>query len=856
MSLVSDQLGKLDPGSGAQQLLGQLKAEKTAQTQQQDADPLAQIDAGMASRDEAQAQLESEHSYLGTIATQGARGLLSGVLGSGALVGAGAEGLGSLTGWDGLKDFGRDLGEGANGKSAMEAAAFLFGGGGKKGLSYAEQAQKTVEDQEKAFPTLSTASQIAGQLALAAAGGEASAASRGTAMIGMNAVGGAGAGAQGAYEQNAPFRDVLTSTLLGVAIGGGVTAGAEALPGLTARFGKSSELEKVFGKSLAEEGAISVEQAGGREARSVMNELDKARKSVAKAVEDAGDNPAIRATARQEAEAAVADQLATKAGKFNPANWAEEAPTALQKVVYRGKILDSVSEDLANDVTKAQSLRPSLDFELSAESLKKLLKNAEGPEAIGGIQGAIKEAIESVPETPAGYEFRRTLSVAQDALDKAPDLTTAMQQSHSLVQQLARLGEDVTDGATKSFADRTRQAFVEQLSSDDWGKAGKLYGSLTSQPSDAFQSLLINQNVRDALRNTEIRGKLPQLLKQEADTVASAIDARAKLSGAVISGTERRALADQLKELEGRFAKGEEAVTLDGGPVGRVVDFFKNRIEDKVVGTLGGGVGAVVGGPAGALLGSVVANAIRPALKDLAPLIRGGAEAVGRYAPSVARRAAVPAAYALTQGEKQEQYNDRLDFLARHSASPDGKVVDQGLSKVQGLPSQMAGIIGADYSSKLTTLLADMPKPKRNIRGKAYETLSSDDLRLANAMWEATTKPLSVFEDFKGGLVDYDKVQYAWKQYPGIKQAAQLGLMDIFTVQMSEPDRAGIPDSILTQLDNLFGMDGSLQPSVDRQFSYHISQMVEPSEEGRPSGRPLDTAAAEPTFTERLAGPS
>lgn len=859
MSAVQDQLAKLNPNSGAQQLLGQIKADQVAaQPAQPSVDPLQQIDAKWAAEDAEQARIEKEHSYLGTIATQGSRGLLSAVLGSGALLGAGIEGVGTVTGWDGARDFGRDLGTASSGKSAMEAAAFLFGGGGDKGVSYAEQAKKTIEEQERAFPTLSTASQVAGQLALAFAGGAVSTASRGGALIAMNAAEGAGAGAQSAYEQGGSFRDVLTSTLLGAAIGGGVTAAGEALPGLASKFSsKSSELEKVFGKSLAEEGAITVEQAGGREARSVLNDLDKARKSVAQAVESAGDNPTVRAAARKEAETLVADELAQKAGKFNPATWADGSPTALQKVVYRGKILDQVSEDLAQDVSKASALRPSIDFEIGAEPLKKLLKDAEGPEAIGGVQSAIRDALESVPATANGDAFQRTLRIASDALDKA-DLPQAMQQTHALVKELSRMGAGVTDDVTKSFADRTRQAFVDQLKSESWGKAGKLYGTLTAPESDAFRSLLVSGNVRDALRNTEIRGQLPTLLKQEGDNIAAAIDARAKLSGTTLSPVERKQLAQNLRDLETRFAKGEEAVTLDGGPAGRVIDFFKNRIEDKVVGTIGGGAGAIIGGPAGAMLGAVVANAIRPALKELVPVIRESAGAAARYAPSVTRRAAVPASYALTQGEQQEQYNERLDYLARAVTQPTmgGKVVDQGLSRVAGLPPMMAGVIGADYQAKLNQLLQDTPKPKPNIRGKAYETLSSEDLRLANAMWEATTKPLSVFDDFRGGFVDYDKTQYAWKQYPGLKQAAQFGLMDIFQHQLSEEDRAGIPDPVLSQLDNLFGMEGTLQPSLDRGFSYRISQMATPEEDTpKGGGKPLDLTSSEKTFTERIANP-
>jgi hypothetical protein len=170
------------------------------------------------------------------------------------------------------------------------------------------------------------------------------------------------------------------------------------------------------------------------------------------------------------------------------------------------------------------------------------------------------------------------------------------------------------------------------------------------------------------------------------------------------------------------------------------------------------------------------------------------------------------------------------------------------------MPKEMAGVIGVDYQQKLSKLAADIPKPVPNIRGKAYETLSSDDLRLANAMWEATTKPLSIFEDFSKGAVDYDKVQYAWAQYPGLQQAAQVGLLDLMG-QLTESDKAGIPDPTLTQLDNLLGFGGTLQPTLAPDFVYRIGQMTAGAqqEQGGPSGGSLDLPTTEPTFTNRIA---
>jgi len=154
--------------------------------------------------------------------------------------------------------------------------------------------------------------------------------------------------------------------------------------------------------------------------------------------------------------------------------------------------------------------------------------------------------------------------------------------------------------------------------------------------------------------------------------------------------------------------------------------------------------------------------------------------------------------------------------------------------------------------------MMDMPKPAKTFRGPAFEVLSSNDLRVANAMWEATMAPMSVFDDFESGNVDYDKVQYAWKQYPGLKMASQAGLMDILHSQLDDDGRASVPESMLTQLDYLFDMKGTLQESLDAGFAQRMSQAAaQEAKKGQqkpPPGGMLAMNTAEPTFTERISG--
>jgi hypothetical protein len=123
-------------------------------------------------------------------------------------------------------------------------------------------------------------------------------------------------------------------------------------------------------------------------------------------------------------------------------------------------------------------------------------------------------------------------------------------------------------------------------------------------------------------------------------------------------------------------------------------------------------------------------------------------------------------------------------------------------------------------------------------------------------MWEATEKPMSVFDDFARGTVDYDKARYAWKQYPGLQRAAQAGFLDAVSSHLSEGERANMPDRMLTQIDFLLGFNGQLQSTVSREFVARIEALNEAEKEKAPSGGgggALELPAAEETFTQRLA---
>src|ERR1041385_190759 len=141
MSVVDEQLAKLNPTGGAAQRRQQLVAEAApagpSPIDQQLAEGAAQR-AQWEAQQAQQKQLEDEHGQLATIGAQFGRGFLDAVTAPAALIAAPIEGAGIAFDSPGLEKFGREFGQSASGQSAIDAAAYLFGGGGKAGLTTAE----------------------------------------------------------------------------------------------------------------------------------------------------------------------------------------------------------------------------------------------------------------------------------------------------------------------------------------------------------------------------------------------------------------------------------------------------------------------------------------------------------------------------------------------------------------------------------------------------------------------------------------------------------------------------------------------------------------------------------------------
>lgn len=838
----------------------------------------------------------SDVGALETAATQTGRGILDALLESGAILGAATEGIGSLGGWKGIEDFGRDLGQQSSGNSAMQAAAYLFGGGGQKGLSYAERTDNAIREQEQAWPLLSTVSRIGGGVAFGLATGGLSGASGGigatrAGTIGIGATAGAGGGIQDAYYKNQSLRDVLVAGATGAAFGG---ASGWAIHGAASKLSETFEnrgvMRQVFGdiKTAADDVAEEVRKAGGKELYEASKVVLKERARILAEVAKAGDNPNVIRETYNNLMHSAGQKLSDLAGEFDAGTWAKKAPTPLQKLLHRTPLLDRVATDLADDAAKMRAARPSLDFELNVP--KKLLADADKVGAITGLQIRTTRALEEAP--PSGL-IRSILKPGSDKLAKA-NAPEAMAAGHNMVRQLnAAAASGELDEISSAFALRQARNIADELGGDNWGAAGKAYRALT-RPDSQLDNLLDNKAMREALKHADSSKAIPGAFTEENAQLITSYAARKELGGAYVDGTTRNALADIVERTE----KAHTAVTFDGAPARRVLEILsgagRNIGESYASDILGMGIGAAIGGVPGML----VARALSPVLGDVAAAAFGkgvakAGEKAGRNFARVAVKETSRGIRDFAKGSltwQQYNYNESIERLIeavtrnpaesaslqkRAEAVPPDSIADAAAvvqSATQGqqpdvqagraraihaLPVEIQVPAATDMQGKLETLLNDMPKPQPNIRGKAFETLSRGDLGKAQAMWEATMEPMSVFSEFVSGRVNYDKVQYAWKQYPGLKLAAQAGLMDIINTQLDDKGRAGISDGMLTQLDNLFGFDGALQPTLDRGFANRMSalgQSVRDEQQQPPRGGKLQQPGAKPTFTERIAG--
>ncbi len=610
--------------------------------------------------------------------------------------------------------------------------------------------------------------------------------------------------------------------------GAGLHLGARRAGIELSRPGGQGSLESVFGarETLPD---VPLEVAGGREAQEVMGALQRRQLAVTNAEEEAGPNPAARARARQEAQQKEAAGLAAEAGEYDTTQWSGKPPTALQKIVYRPALLDQIGQDISAEAQAAPGPAP---VELEEERVRELTGDADGPAAIGGLQQTFDQAIEQAPATPEGAVIREGLQQVRQRLEEA-DVPQAIIEGHGAVEALRGAADQLIDPVAKSYVHRQAMALEQALSSESLGSFGALYAHARAPQTEAFKTLSDPEKAREFLRGADRRGTLAAIVADQADTAARASEAAAALSGKT-EGKPWVALKARYSELEDRFAAAEDAVLLDGGPAKRVADYFLDRPGARTAKALG------------QRPETLVANAVRPRIEQLIPVLRGDVK------PGPRAKAPAP----LSREELVSQHNARIDKLEQAGEGMGEDFMADALSTLP-IDDETRGAVSIEVTETVSQLAQNMPRIQRDWRGQIISGLSDEDLRMSNAIWEGTTDPLSIIDDFRHGSVDPDKVAYVHQNSPGLIEAAQAGFIDALTGHMTAEQRAQISDPVLTQLDSLLGFNGALQPTNAPDWIRSVEDAVaqniaEEDDQAKGQSGSLNLSAPQ-SLTERLA---
>lgn len=453
----------------------------------------------------------------------------------------------------------------------------------------------------------------------------------------------------------------------------------------------------------------------------------------------------------------------------------------------------------------------------------KIIQYNGGGDAVGTVTA-------NVPILGTGVDATQAKALLEASLQRLEtvDVSGAMAEAHNVVRGLNQAG-----------APADAKALAAVLGDDAFGEAGRAYRQLTEAPNDILREMSEPGKVRGALQTLELRGQLTQQIADEHRGTLLAHEARKKLTGEAAPD----GLKQQMRDIERLWSRGEEMVTLDGARLGRVKDVLDDMIEQKVASRV----------PKGSP-DQQVTETMKGALKNVEAAVKPSLRA--RIGGAIGGATRTGLSRVTTAAGRVTQYQERLEQVSQAVVAPD---TETRTAAINSAPPELRQTLVSTVDSKYATLLKDMPKPRSDIHGTSYSSLSSEEMRRGMAMYEATMEPLSVFEDFARGDVDPDKVSYAWKQYPGLQKAAQMGVLDIIQSQLSDEERSALPGSVLTQLDLLLGFNGTLQGTVEFGFSQRMTGLGEQLKQAQgaapaPPSRGLQLPTAKPTFTERIAG--
>lgn len=573
-----------------------------------------------------------------------------------------------------------------------------------------------------------------------------------------------------------------------------------------------------------------------------------------------------REVLKEGAKNEIADHLGNLVNESNSVM--EHLRSFEQKESLVRKNLASLSEDQAGAAIEA-SLSHVQQVRREFEGLfdgAEALRPSRTTESLGFSLNRAEEAIASAKDATAAYR-----ALDQLRRDVSGRLASLMRQTTST------LADDAYEGAKLfKFADQAYESTRLNLANPElWGEQGRLQLKVNQAWADdiaaegrvtklgSFFSRDVNERYgRQAARvDPDKIGKYLDGLGKKTlpdQDLRAMVERKAALmkevSAAYDIPPEKLAKAlDSAKQLGESINAANNVMTTAGGLETTIANILGARVSHLAAhaggGAVGGLAGAMVGGHAGAMVGALAGHSIGGAVEEFAahrvPQLVGKLfGAVKGYKPNAIPQAyqralnrnvtsMIPAAarglFAATasagRAAQLEQYNKRSEVLAAlqqpgATLAVGERVLDQ-YNKVQptlGMSTQIAakGLLG-QLAANWPGTREVSPIPSMN---KAL--VSDQDIRTANARWEATTAPLSVFDDFEKGNADPEKVAFAWKQYPELQRLFQSAALD--SLNQLPPD-ADVPMDRLSSLDQLLGMGGALDPALRPDFMARQAQL-------------------------------
>ncbi len=358
-----------------------------------------------------------------------------------------------------------------------------------------------------------------------------------------------------------------------------------------------------------------------------------------------------------------------------------------------------------------------------------------------------------------------------------------------------------------------------------------------------------------------------------------------------------RQTLDKAEDLMKRGEEGARALGEGSAMHGALASMGGHLLGGPIGGALASGVaGASVGGPRGAVVGALAglvpglgyANTIRLAQRARAAANATDAKIVGDVAdwleratgiagmPRIAGAKIKPELQFDAMGpggvvgplfrpdddsnkSRNATFRERAEWIANHSPERTMRAGAEALGEVMRASPALGASMLDSFNQKMANLAEAWPKTLTNslVPSRRDNTPSSNELQRAEALWAATFQPLSVFEDFKKGRLDFEKAMFCWKQWPDLQIAAQGATVDLL---QSLPSNALFPDEKITSLDLFLGFNGALDDTLTPSFMQTMAAVAplasaEDAQRGAPKPRAAtDFAKNQQTFTQRLMG--